>query len=88
MPALSLSAGGVSYTTGPRVPTETRVLEGDTTVSGWLNIHAQCEAKASAAPGSDWFPVTPPSATVTKRITSGVRNDLYTVTITVAQPQT
>ena len=88
MPALSLSAGGVSYTTGPRVPTETRVLEGDTTVSGWLNIHAQCEAQASAVPGSEWFPVTPPSATVTKRITSGVRNDLYTVTITVAQPQT
>ena len=29
MPSPTLSAGGKSYTTGPRVPTETRVLEGD-----------------------------------------------------------
>jgi len=87
MPTLSLSAGGVSYTTGPRVPTETRVLEGDTTKSGWANIWAQCGYKASAVPSSDWFPVTPPSASVTKRVTAGIRNDLYTVSITVAKPQ-
>ena len=88
MPTLTLSAGGKSYTTGPRVPTETRVLEGDTDQTGWLNIHNQCKTKASAAPSSDWFPVSPPSATVTKRLTSGVRNDIYTVSITVADPQT
>ena len=88
MPSLTLSAGGKSYTTGPRVPTETRVLEGDTNQAGWANIWAQCGNKASQVPGSDWFPVTPPSASVTKRVEAGIRNDLYTVSITVAKPQT
>jgi hypothetical protein len=87
MPQLSLSAGGKSYTTGPRVPTETRVLEGDTTKTGWLSIHAQCKNNASAVPAGEWFPVSPPSAAVTKRVEEGVRNDLYTVSITVAKPQ-
>ena len=87
MPTLTLSAGGKSYTTGPRVPTETRVLEGDTNQAGWNNIWAQCGNKASAVPNSDWFPVTPPSASCTKRVTAGIRNDLYTVSITVAKPQ-
>ena len=87
MPTLSLSAGGKSYTTGPRIPTETRVLEGDTNKVGWDNIYSQCKSEASAVPNSDWFPVTPPSASVTKRVTAGIRNDLYTVSITVAKPQ-
>ena len=87
MPQLSLSAGGKSYTTGPRVPTETRVLEGDTNQAGWLAIHAQCKAQASVTPSSEWFPVSPPAANVTKRIEAGMRNDLYTVSITVAKPQ-
>jgi len=88
MPQLTLSAGGKSYTTGPRVPTETRVLEGDTTQAGWNSIYSNCKSNASAVPSTDWFPVTPPAATVTKRVTAGMRNDLYTVSITVAQPQT
>ena len=87
MPQLSLSAGGKSCTTGPRVPTETRVLEGDTNQAGWQNIYAQCKNNASSVPSSEWFPVTPPSANVTKQVDAGVRNDLYTVSITVAKPQ-
>jgi hypothetical protein len=87
MPSLTLSAGGKSYTTGPRVPTETRVLEGDTDKAGWNSIYSNCGLKASALPSSDWFPVTSPSASVTKRVTAGIRNDLYTVSITVAAPQ-
>ena len=88
MPTLTLSAGGKSYTTGPRNPTETRVLEGDTNRTGWLNIHSNCEQQAKATPTSEWFPVTPPTASATKRVENGIRNDLYTVTITVAKPQT
>ena len=88
MPTLTLSAGGKSYTTGPRIPTETAVLEGDTDKSGWLSIHNNCGSQASAVPTTEWFPVTPPSANVTKRVTEGIRNDLYTVSITVAKPQT
>ena len=87
MPTLSLSAGGRSYTTGPRVPTETRVLAGDTDKAGWDSIYAACKTQARAFPNTNWFPVTPPNATVTKRVTAGIRNDLYTVTITVAKPQ-
>lgn len=87
MPTLSLSAGGKSYTTGPRVPTETRVLEGDTDKAGWDSIYANCATNASAVPGTDWFPVSSPSAAVTKQVESGIRNDLYTVSITVAKPQ-
>ena len=63
------------------------MLEGDTNKAGWDNIYNQCKSKASAVPNSDWFPVTPPSASVTKRVTAGIRNDLYTVSITVAKPQ-
>jgi len=88
MPSLTLSAGGKSFTTGPRVPTETRVLEGDTDKTGWDSIHSNCKSKASAVPSSDWFPVTAPTASVTKRVEAGIRNDLYTVSITVAKPQT
>jgi hypothetical protein len=87
MPQLSLTAGGKSYTTGPRTPTETRVLEGDTDKTGWQNIVSQCSTQAQKVPGNDWFPVTPPAANVTKQVDKGVRNDLYTVSITVAQPQ-
>ena len=87
MPQLSLSAGGKSYTTGPRKPTETAVLEGDTNKAGWDSIHSNCGTEASKVPSSDWFPVSAPSATVTKRVTAGIRNDLYTVSITVAKPQ-
>ena len=88
MPTLALSAGGKSYTTGPRNPTETAVLEGDTNRTGWNSIHSECASKASKVPGSEWFPVSPPSASVTKRVVNGMRNDLYTVSITVAKPQT
>ena len=88
MPSLTLSAGGKSYTTGPRNPTETAVLEGDTNKTGWQNIHTNCGSEASKVPGSEWFPVSPPSANVTKRVTAGIRNDLYTVSIVVAKPQT
>ena len=41
----------------PRVPTETRVLEGDTDKAGWDSIYA-LQNEASAVPSSDWFPVS------------------------------
>ena len=88
MPTLSLSAGGKSYTTGPRTQTETRVLEGDTDKAGWNSIYSSGKGEASAVPNNEWFPVTAPSANVTKRVTAGIRNDLYTVSIVVAKPQT
>ena len=71
MPTLSLSAGGKNYTTGPRVPTETRVLEGDTDKAGWNSIYSSCKSEASAVPSSDWFPVTPPSGKCDQASRSG-----------------
>jgi hypothetical protein len=88
MPSLQLSAGGKSYTTGPRIPTEVMNLEGDTDKSGWNSIYSQCKSNAENVPGSEWFPISPPTANATKRIVQGVRDDLYTVSISVGKPQT
>lgn len=88
MPSLQLSAGGKSYTTGPRIPTDVLNLEGDTNKSGWNSICAQCKGNASGIPGTEWFPISPPAANATKRIIKGVRDDLYTVSISVGKPQT
>jgi len=88
MPALQLSAGGKSYTNGPTEPTEVRALVGDTDKSGWDSIYAACKTQAEATPGTEWFPVSPPTASAEKRLVGGVRSDLYTVTISVAKPQT
>jgi hypothetical protein len=88
MPTLQLSAGGKSYTTGPRTPTQVMALEGDTDKAGWIAIYNDCGREASDKPSSDWFPVSAPSASATKRIVKGVRDDIYTVSISVGKPQT
>ena len=88
MPTLQLSAGGKSYTTGPRTPTQVMALEGDTDKAGWISIYNDCGREASDKPSTDWFPVSPPSASAKKRIVKGVRDDLYTVSISVGKPQT
>ena len=88
MPQLQLSAGGLSYTNGPTNPTEVRALVGDTDLSGWQSIYDAAQAQAAVRPANDWFPVSAPTASAEKRIIEGVRNDLYTVTISVAKPQT
>ena len=87
VPQMQLSAGGVSYTNGPTNPTETRALVGDTDLAGWQAIYRDFESKAAARPSGDWFPVSAPTASAEKRIIEGVRDDLYTVTISVAKPQ-
>ena len=88
MPSLSLSAGGVSYTNGPRTPTQVMALVGDTDKSGWDAIYGRCDDEAKATPNYEWFPVSAPTASAEKRIVGGVRSDLYTVSINVAKPQT
>ena len=87
MPQLQLTAANVSYTNGPLVATEVMALVGDTDLSGWQSIYRNCRTKAAAVPNNDWFPVSAPTASAEKRIVSGVRSDLYTVTISVAMPQ-
>lgn len=88
MPQMQLSAGGKSYVNGPTSATEVRALVGDTNLSGWQSIYQRCHDKAEAKPSVDWFPVSAPTASAEKRIVAGVRDDLYTVTINVAKPQT
>ena len=92
VPTLSLSAGGVSYTTGPRTPTQIMNIEGDTTIEGWNAIYEQYKVIASAPPeAGTWFPVTAPTATVSKRMTLSKgrpeRVDIYTVSMVLAMPQ-
>ena len=87
MPQMQLSAGGVSYTNGPVNATEVRALVGDTDKDGWLDIYDKCKSEAAKVPDTEWFPVSAPNASAEKRIVEGVREDLYTVTISVAKPQ-
>ena len=91
MPTLQLSAAGKSYTTGPRNPTEVMNIQGDTDLDGWIEIYDKCREVAALPPSDgtdDWFPLSAPVAQVTKRLDDkGVRNDLFTVAISVAKPQ-
>lgn len=87
VPQMQLSAGGVSYTNGPTNSTEVRALVGDTDLKGWQAIYNNFKVEAAKAPDTEWFPVSTPNASAEKRIVEGVREDLYTVTISVAKPQ-
>lgn len=91
MPTLQLTAGGKSYTTGPRNPTEVMNIQGDTDLDGWVSIYEKCREVASLPPSGgtdDWFPISAPVAQVTKRLDdNGDRDDLFTVAISVAKPQ-
>ena len=93
IPNLSLSAGGVSYVTGPVNPTLIHVIEGDTNANGWKKIMDEYKKISASVPTSGvLFPVTAPKANVQKRVSLRLgrpqRDDIYTVSITVAEPQT
>lgn len=85
-PTLSLTAGGVSYITGPLTATRLLELEGDTNLTGWTAIQSWYEQTIQAVPtATQWFPIGAPSASAEALITDGLRTDRYTVTLTLAQ---
>lgn len=85
-PNLALTAGGVSYITGPLTATRLLQLEGDTNATGWTDIQNWYEQTIQEKPSAtEWFPIGAPSASAEAVITEGLRTDRYTVTLTLAQ---
>jgi len=85
-PNLSLTAGGETYITGPQTATRLRQIEGDTNASGWTAIQSWYESEIQTTPtAGEWFPVGAPSANAEAVIVNGIRSDIYTVSITLAQ---
>ena len=85
-PTLSLTATGASYITGPLSATRILQIEGYTDAAGWDDILTWYETTIATTPATDdLFPIEPPSATAEGRIISGVRSDLYTVSVTLGQ---
>lgn len=85
-PNLSLTATGASYITGPLSATRVRQIEGTTNAAGWTAIQSWYETTIVIAPATGaWFPISAPSASAEAQIVSGVRSDLYTVSISLGQ---
>lgn len=84
-PSLELTPTGVHYITGPLVVYKIKDIEGETDAAGFAAVRTWYESQIIASPisGSD-FPITPPSATVERKIIYGVTTDVYTVTMQLA----
>ena len=85
-PQLELTATGSHYLTGPLVVEKIKDVEGTfdivTYPSGWATIQSWYEAQIIAVPvpGSD-FPISPPTATAERKISSGVMTTVYTISL-------
>jgi hypothetical protein len=85
-PALQLTAGGVHFITGPLVAEKIQNVEGVTDSSGWEDIKTWYEEQVISIPSTgDWFPISPPSATVRSKVVSGVKTVEYVVTLSIGQ---
>jgi hypothetical protein len=81
-PTLELTAIGNHYINGPLVVYKIKDVEGTTDLTGWNDIRSWYESQIIATPSvGSYFPITAPTATAEKRVVSGVKTTVYTVSI-------
>lgn len=82
VPQPELTATGVHYIVGPRVPVKIKDVEGTTTASGWNDIRAWYEAIVLNTPAPNTlFPISAPTATAENKVVDGVKTTVYTVVV-------
>lgn len=87
-PQLTKTVNGYHYVSGPMVVEKLIDIEGYFNVSqypsGWANIRSWYESQILLIPTTNaTFPITPPTASVEKKVVNGVSTTRYTVSITL-----
>lgn len=81
-PQAELTASGVHYISGALVPIKIKDVEGTTNASGWEGVRDWYETTISSVPLHDsFFPISAPTATAEKKVVSGIKTTVYTVTV-------
>lgn len=81
-PTMELTATGNHYISGPLVVYKVKDVEGTTNLTGWNNIRSWYESQIVAVPASGtYFPISSPTATAERKVVSGVKTTVYTVSI-------
>jgi hypothetical protein len=87
LPSLERTAGGFAYINGPLRASAVRQITGTvaneaayTTLRNWVASTVQ-----STPSTGDWWPTSPPTASVEARIVGGLKTNLWTVSLTVEQ---
>ena len=88
VPQLQLTAGGAHFISGTRTVTRIAQLVGHTDLSGYNAARTWMEDTIAASPAEGaWYPISPlvPEAEAIYDIIGGVRVDIYTLSVTLAQ---
>jgi len=87
LPSLERTAGGFAYINGPLRASAVRQITGTVaneaaynTLRNWVSTTVQ-----STPSTGDWWPTSPPTASVEARIVGGLKTNLWTVSLTVEQ---
>lgn len=81
-PVAELTAGGVTFITGPLVVSKVRDIEGTTDAAGWTDIQSWFESIILESPlAGDWYPISVPTAGAANKIVNGIKQVEYTITI-------
>jgi hypothetical protein len=87
LPTLERTAGGFAYINGPLRASAVRQITGTVaneaaynTLRNWVSTTVQ-----STPSTGDWWPTSPPTASVEARIVGGLKTNLWTVSLTVEQ---
>lgn len=87
LPTLERTAGGFAYVQGPLRSSRVRTITGTvaneaavTTLRNWVATTVQ-----STPAAGDWWPTSPPVASVEAKIIGGLKTNVWTVSITVEE---
>ena len=85
-PQVALTAGGVSYITGPLVAHKIRQIEGYISSGTFADVLSWYDTTIASTPASgSWFPVSEPTATAEVIISGGAKSTRYSVSLTALQ---
>lgn len=85
-PAVSLTAAGTSYITGPLKAHKIRQIEGWISSGTYENLLTWWDTTIGSVPAvGSWFPVSEPNVSVEIDVTNGVKSTRYNVSLTALQ---
>ena len=85
-PQVALTAGGVSYITGPLVAHKIRQIEGFITTGTFADVLSWYDSTIASTPSAgSWFPISEPTATAEVIISGGAKTTRYSLSLTVLQ---
>lgn len=85
-PAVSLTAAGTSYITGPLKAHKIRQIEGWISTGTYADLLTWWDGAIAAVPAvGSWFPVSEPNVSVEIDVTGGIKSTRYNVSLTALQ---